>query len=53
MEKYSWFGEVTTMLLDYSEVGNTGLLSMKSKEIYEQQKRFDEENAKKGAETGF
>jgi hypothetical protein len=53
MQRYFWFGTVTTMMMYYSEVQHKGYLSMSSKEISEQQKSFDDGNAKKGAETGF
>jgi hypothetical protein len=53
MQRYFWFGKVTTMMMYYSEVQGKGYLRMSSKEISEQQKSFDEGNAKKGAETGF
>jgi hypothetical protein len=53
MERYIWFGEITTMMLDYREVSSVGSLFMNSKEINAQQKIYEQENAKKGAEKGF
>lgn len=41
------------MMLKYNEITKEGFLWMGSLEIQKQQKRYDEEKAKKGAETGF
>ncbi|MFZ2633340.1 MAG: hypothetical protein WA081_22620 [Desulfosalsimonadaceae bacterium] len=53
IERYAWFGEQTTMLLNYSELLRTGELFMFSNEIESQQKKYEKDNAKKGAEKDF
>lgn len=53
MEEYYWFGEITVMSIYYSEISSEGHLYMHSEEITKQQKRYEAEKAKKGAETGF
>lgn len=53
MEDYIWDEEVAGMSLKYKEVLNKGYLYMFSIEINKEEKRFQAEKAKKGAETGF
>lgn len=53
MEKYVWGGKITGMLLEYNEFSKKGKLYMFSLEINKEQRRFEAERAKKGAETGF
>ena len=53
METYIWDGDITGMMLQYKEILREGHFYMFSKEINKQQKLYQAEKAKKGAETGF
>ncbi|MDD3726106.1 MAG: hypothetical protein PHI44_02780 [Candidatus Ratteibacteria bacterium] len=53
IEKYVWFGTKTEMLLEYNEISEEGTLCILSAEISEQQKKWEKQKAKEGAETGF
>lgn len=53
MEDYIWPGEITGIMLEYKKVLEEGYLYMFSLEINKQQKSYQAEKAKKGAETDF
>ncbi|MCK4244574.1 MAG: hypothetical protein KAX20_03005 [Candidatus Omnitrophica bacterium] len=53
IEYYVWGGKITLMSLEYNEVSKEGKLHILSKEIYKQQKAYQKQKAKEGAETGF
>ena len=53
IERYFWFGDITDIILEYNEVSEIGSLWMSSRKIAEQQKAYDKQKAKEGAETGF
>ncbi len=53
IEYYRWLGSVTGMGLQYNEISERGELYMFSKEIDKQQKAYQKQKAKEGAETGF
>ena len=53
IEYYIWGGDITGMSLEYNEISGRGKLLVFSKEILKQQKAYEKEKAKEGAETGF
>lgn len=53
IEKYLWFGKVTTIFLKYNEISKLGSMSMSSKVISNQQEVWEKAQAKKGATDGF
>jgi len=53
IEKYSWFGETTRMMLEYNEISENGRLYMWAKVINDQREAYDKQKAKEGAERGF
>lgn len=53
IEKYSWNGSITKIILRYSEISRDGTLTMASSELSNQIKQYQEQKAKEGAETGF
>lgn len=53
LEDYNWYGEVTGVMLRYSDITKEGGLYLFSVETLNQQINYDKEKAKKGAATGF
>jgi hypothetical protein len=54
IQKYYWFNNSgATILIEYSEASRRGSMFMASKQITAEQRRFDQNRAKSGAESGF
>jgi hypothetical protein len=54
IQKVFWLNDpAATIMVEYSEASRRGILHMLSKQITTERKRFDENKAKRGAESGF
>jgi hypothetical protein len=53
LEEYSWFGDTTSMSLEYNEFSEKGILYMYSEKIGKQQDEYDKQKAKEGAKKDF
>jgi len=54
IERYFWLNDpAATIMVEYSEASRRGNMHMQSKQITAEQKRFNENKAKGGAESGF
>lgn len=53
IERYGWFGDITSMALEYNEIKASWILIMASEEIHKQQQLWSERKAREGAREGF
>ncbi len=53
IEKYFWHGTKTSMMFQYNEIPQKGLLYLRSEELQQEMSNFQKEKAREGAKKGF